>query len=212
MSLPLSFSDFLFYSSIMEDHAYFLSLGLEGSLKEEALRNYAQWQNLQGRYTPENIQVPLQELKHLKLRILDLLEQGQWIGWLSFSFVEHVLSELVFFENLLRGIRPAPAEEIAQVREWIAEHLASLEDMLDPSEEDYKIAVQAVLEENRSTPANDVQLALGLTLRELREHNELIELVQREKPLSTVHPRLLAHWRREMEQAQRDLLRLEASL
>lgn len=225
-TLPYTFtqSDLEFHSEIMKEHCIFLHLGLEKDpLKDQAYTHYLKWNDFISNGYNGDVLSLLGELKLFKTEILERLLDKEWLGWLSASFMTHILEELLQFELLLSGQKPTPDIEASQALTLMTDHLNDAESKLDPHEKSFKAvawslqdsipvlvedrdlnnvlqqyqeAVKQVTREN-GVPANDVQWMIGLTLRAGKEIDKFFGKIRDEKPVSIINEALLSHWLRE---------------
>jgi hypothetical protein len=225
-------NDLEFHSLILMEHCTFLHLGLEASpLKDEAFQHYQNWKDFIDSGYQGDVMVLVQRLKAFKTNILDRLNGGEWLGWLSASFVGHILEELVQFELLLNGRRPTPEIEAVQSLTLMGDHLASAAKMIDPLEVGFNEDAQDLIESTprpvterdantvleqyqeaahllsyeHGQPSTDVQWMIGLTLRAGEQIDHLFGHILEDKPRSIIHPLLIDHWRREQHHMSEEL-------
>jgi hypothetical protein len=143
-----------------DEHSLFLFLGLERlDLKQKAFELYDSWTYSMDRIFTSNGVDPykivldandfnnlanvdiseaqlfdlIDDLRNFKLIIIELLEAGDWIGWLWLSFVKHIHRELEYFNLKLNGITLSPATDAFYWNVTNAEHAGSTAHLLDPA-------------------------------------------------------------------------------
>jgi hypothetical protein len=161
--------DMEFHSRILLEHAAFIHLAIEEEpYKTQAFEHYQQWQQFIAQGYPEGQVQPLvSQLRDLKTVILEQLLDGKWLGWLSVSFMRHIIEELEQFQLLIQGQRPPP--DIMAVQAWrlMADHLEDAESKTDPLEVEMKQQERQLIE---SVPRVIRDLAhRGYTPRELMD-------------------------------------------
>jgi hypothetical protein len=136
----LTQADLEFQTNIMMEHCVFMNAGLvEEPYRSQAYEQYQLWQHYIQQGYPEG-QLPslLDELRLLKTSVLDQLVTGRWLGWLSASFMRHILEELEDFALLTRGQRPIPEILALKSYRYMADHLEDAESKTDPAENEFK--------------------------------------------------------------------------
>ena len=150
-------ADLEFHSVIMMEHCVFLHLGIEEEpYKTQAYEQYQRWKQFIDEGYNGDVATLLLNLRILKTTILTSLLEGKWLGWLSASFVRHILEELEEFALLLQGRKFAP--EVMVVHSWrlMTDHLEDAVSKTDPMETEVKHQSQQLLQ---STPTAIHQLA-----------------------------------------------------
>ena len=187
------------HTRLMTEHCLFLYLGIEDTtLRNQAKELYTLWfnyyQNGQG-----DLRHLLTTLRVFKEIVLLKLTQGQWLGWLSASFVDHLLDELLYFERKLNGEKLSLAEEAATAMKAVHHHAASAESWIDPSEEEWRDVMRAIKDKNKNVPKNDAQFLIGLSIQNVKELDEHLHNLQinLSKVKTSLHPLLVDHWIRE---------------
>lgn len=130
--MAATFDDIIFWSERFRDHALFLFILLDENkvpdLKQEALRQYHQWNNFINSNERTSMQLIelVNNLSNLKQDVKGYLDRGQVINVQippqDFnSLVNHMIKELNFFKVLLQG-GLSPQDEIKFWVEENAEH------------------------------------------------------------------------------------------
>lgn len=68
-----------------------------------------------------------------KNKLIDILEQGKWVGWIFVSMVEHMLKETMYFKRKVNGPDFDVQEEIHFINDHHATELAATAQMIDPN-------------------------------------------------------------------------------
>lgn len=146
--MPSALELIQFWSVQLSQHAIFLQLGLEPEdLKKEAGALHDKWEDF--RSTIPSSASPDQTaelsasakslasgLRAFKTEVHDRLVQGEWLGWLFPSFVDHTRRELDYFVSSLN----AKAEDLRvedELCSWLRfmkEHAGFAAHLLDPQE------------------------------------------------------------------------------
>jgi len=145
----LTQADLEFHSQIMLEHCVFLHLAIEVEpYKTQAHEQWQLWkQYIEDGYPEGELSPLVSQLRILKKSILDKSLDGEWLGWLSASFMRHVLEELEEFSLLTQGLRPIP--EIMAIQAWrlMSDHLEDAESKTDPIETEVKQQEQLLIKE-----------------------------------------------------------------
>jgi|DewCreStandDraft_5_1066085.scaffolds.fasta_scaffold05936_5 hypothetical protein len=105
-------------------------------LRQEAIFYYNQWRNLiSGSWTLEKVKNLILSSRDYKERLLKYLSSGIWIGWISYSMVKHMLSELEYFWSKITGAGYNVRDELLFWLFHDETETAALEKLIDPSEE-----------------------------------------------------------------------------
>lgn len=140
-NIPLD-DEIHFWSRQMTEHAMILFLGLEdndGKLKNEAFELYQRWKNfitknfydngvvvtietvflsiedlnkVEGKINLSDVNELIQQTIKFKSGIIDILEQGKWIGWIYPSLAKHMLQEAEYYYRKINGPAFTVTEEI----------------------------------------------------------------------------------------------------
>lgn len=187
----------------MGEHALFLHLLLaDAKLKDEAGDIYIRWRKFYCDNKMENfneLYPLLAELKSFKAHVLKRLNVGEWLGWAFPQFVEHILRELIYFEEKLNGRVFSQSEEIKFWNEINSEHAGFASHLLDPSERELTDKADATSKKIENLPITDLVLALEAG-RELTEFNkQTLHAALSNKVKSVIPVSLLKHVIREGE-------------
>lgn len=216
-----------FWPRQMEEHALFLSLGLEDpALRAEAARERDRWRKFRARRRegPAEAAEALAlaaDLRALKVRVHDRLAAGEWLGWLFPSFVDHIRRELDYFTAALRRARrPEPggsarraSEEMCSWLMFMMEHAAFAAHLLDPREVRLVLRARALIGDfgrlHAACGGADAQL-LSLSERAGRALDAYFvgSGLGTARARSVVHPALAAHVVREGRMFLRTVLGL----
>lgn len=204
-----------FWSARMGEHMYFIYLGLVNEdLKNKALEIKILWDEIFSNkrkkskpYVSEIIDVTYD----FQTKLQDMITNGIWIGWLSYSFLEHLIRETVYFD---RKIIDESYNINDEIKFWLWHHKSEFEaseKLLDPSEinlsniskqfiEDIKL-----LEEDINKISNnnfDINLATEEILYEyLDKTKSLKDGIENKEILSNISVDLIRHVIREGERA-----------
>ena len=192
-TLPLSKNDYDFWIRIMTEHCQFLYLSLEDDdLKSQAFDLWKEWEEVQ----VDTVTELLEQLRDFKQTVKSEA-LNRWIGWISVSFVEHILEELEYFSTLLSGQKVSHGEVIDKALDWIHDHASSASTLLDPSEEKWVQVMQKIAKDTKSVPDDEEEFLIGLTLRHEDELSRALKRIRDQNIKRTIHPLLLDHWLRE---------------
>lgn len=128
----------------LAEHALFLHMLLhEKELKQRGLDIFLRWREYlcEGAEDTPSLDIDvlfslIDELHNYKVEIINRLKSGEWLGATYVSFVEHILRELVYFEDKLAGVKMTASEEVDFWNRINSEHAGLASHLLDPSETD----------------------------------------------------------------------------
>ena len=154
---PLSIDDEInFWGRQLSDHCLFIYLGLvsdalvagklKNNLKQDALDLHNAWTQALLAPQQQSIIQLLRKTIQLKEKVLSELDKGPWIGWISYSFVLHILNEARYFLDKVQGIKLTLNDEI---KFWLYHHKSELEaedKLIDPSEKALSKLIQAFVQ------------------------------------------------------------------
>ena len=128
--------DVIFWAERLTEHCYFLYELLNEkalSLKQEAARQYKEWQAMLAKTDYNRLALLLPKLKALKLEIRKLLMNNEFIGTIELSLINHMLEELEHLQKLMND--KVSADDIIEFYLNHASEVAALSaHRLDPSE------------------------------------------------------------------------------
>ena len=189
------------------------------NLKDEAMVLHYLWKNL---VVSPNIDVnsvleAIDKTQKYQLRVQNIIKNGIWIGWLSFSFIEHLIMELSYFHNKIINNNYNLADEITF---WLWHHeseMSAVEKLLDPLEIDLSEMIKNFSEKVKILEADLIILQNGnndkdnesqfnsYTTDILFEYLNLTDMVrtgiEAANILTNISPKLINHVIREGERA-----------
>ena len=191
----------------MGEHALFLHLLLhEPTLKQRGLDLFNQWQDYVCRREFHDLQVLsdlIYSLKLYKSEILQRLLAGEWLGAVYPQFVDHILRELIYFENRMNGKYLNYAEEVLFWNTINSEHAGFASHLLDPSEVVLTDKADETSKKIRAQPASadiaSIVMAIEAGANLLEFNKEAYQAVLNGQLKSVIHPTLLRHVIREGE-------------
>lgn len=219
-----------FWGTQLSQHALFLSLGLEDSnLSKTAGVLHTDWERFRARIPEEadanqvadltqEVEELAAELRDFKTYVHNRLMAGEWLGWLYPSFVGHVRSELDYFLLSLRNVDTPPSERVSQELctwlQFMADHAAFAEHLLDPSEERLVKQAQVIKGQLQKLENRCVSVALSLVELSQRAGNLLDRYlttsgIGTERVKSIIHPVLALHVVREGRMFLRTLAEIQ---
>lgn len=142
MSRPLNIAkEVAFWRLQIEEHMLFIYQGLVDDLsilklKEQAVALHQLWHDVDGDVMPL-----IDETLKFQNLILNKITYGPWIGWLSMSFVNHLIKETEYFKKKLLGEMTHQDE----VKFWLWHHhseSAAAEKLLDPTEQELSLLLK----------------------------------------------------------------------
>ncbi len=189
----------------MGEHALFLHLLLHDSeLKQCGLDLFYEWQNYVCSRKFDDLQMLsnlLYALKEYKVTILNRLAAGEWLGAVYPQFVDHILRELIYFENKVNGVGLSPAEEVKFWNTINSEHAGFASHLLDPSEVVLTDKADSTSKKIRAQPATDdisvIVMAIESGSKLLEFNLESYQAILNKQLKSIIHPTLLKHVIRE---------------
>lgn len=136
-----------FWGKQIKKHMKFIHLGLADipeniNLKQEALTLKDSWHEIiyNDTNTQHNKKLSVLDLINVtdkyQIKIRDYIKNNVWLGWLSYSFVDHLIKELIYFKDKVSGKGYNIIDEIIF---WSWHHeseISASEKLLDPSEEE----------------------------------------------------------------------------
>ena len=96
--------DVIFWAQRLQEHCYFLHELLNENalpLKQEALTQYKQWQDMVAKNDYNRLSALLPRLKALKLDVQKRLMNNEFIGTIELSLIVHMLEELDHLQKLI---------------------------------------------------------------------------------------------------------------
>jgi hypothetical protein len=203
---------FEFWAHQVQEHMLFIKLGLAGPdaimLKEEAATLHDLWQ--QARQTKMATVSDLIEKTFLfQYLIQDYLKEGVWIGYVSFSLIEHMNAELAYFRDKLMDDTLDMEKE---VKFWLEHHCTeteAAEKLVDPLEEEvcekmneYILKIDVMKRDIRAMRDNVKNMDMEEVLDEYMMLNEeMKEKMEAKEVLTNIAPALINHVIREGEYA-----------
>ena len=195
-----------FWSLQMEEHMLFITLGLANEeLRQESYNIYLYWQAFRNRDETVSLGDIMTVTGQYKTKVLEILKSGKWIGWLFPSFLQHILDEYNYFENILLGKTLSAQEEMKFWNKINKEHIAMVKQMCDPEAKAMIELSQNFVDNFEKIPQNDftqmiilskrLTSSLGQFQKEMREHGKVMQ------SQTILHPKILDHMIRENERS-----------
>lgn len=208
-----------FWARQMSEHALFAHLGLEDpELKQAALETHQAFEDFRDQFnqTPDDIEfmnsiLPLlKKEREFQIKVLRLLDEGKWVGWIFPLFVNHVTLELDYFVDKLNGIKYSPKDEVMFWNRINSEHAAFAAHLLDPSERDLFIKADKMSVKFMNIAKSEKEMMIRLSLTASKQLDEFNKKAQSlgKTVKSIIHPVLLAHVIREGERSIKTLQNL----
>ena len=210
-----------FWARQMSEHALFAHLGLEDpDLKEAALEAHERFEAYRQEFNDKprqhdfefvNTILPmLKDLREFQIKVLNLLDQGKWIGWIFPLFVNHITLELDYFVDKLNGIKYSPDDEVLFWNRINSEHAAFAAHLLDPSERELFLKADKMSVLFNRIPKSEKEMMIRLSLKASKQLDKFNKDAQAagKAVKSIIHPVLLAHVIREGERSIETLTKL----
>jgi hypothetical protein len=145
----------------------------------------------------------LEKERNLQMRIVTLLEEGKWVGWLYPAFLNHITLELDYVVDKLNGIQYSPEEELSFWNRINGDHALTTSHLLDPSELDNVNKSADTAMEFNAIPKTEKDVMLRLSLHATKELDAFNKKAKIKGPdvKSIIHPVLLDHIIREGERS-----------
>lgn len=132
--------DLVFATDQMADHAKLMEMGfVDTAVKGECVRHYAAWNGLRQRIDSLNTAKAhieavkmAQDLRAFQADILSRLTNGQWLGWLFPTFIDHIMREGDYFLQRVTHPEGLVNNELPIWLTIEAEHAAFVAHYLDP--------------------------------------------------------------------------------
>src|SRR5688572_50708 len=132
-----SFEDeFRFWGLQIKEHMLFMYQGLvedvvkPNGLRQEAAQLHNSWHTIlsSNQISQSNFRTQVMSLLNntlnYQIRIQDLIKNNIWIGWLSYSFLDHLISESNYFKNKILN----PGYNLKYETEfWLLHHQTEIE-------------------------------------------------------------------------------------
>ena len=191
-----------FWKIQIKEHMMFIFLGLSDELmelKEKAIKLHESWHNLKVNTT--NVMPLIDETLKFQYLILKNMTKGVWIGWLSMSFMNHLIKETQYFKDKLSG-KVTYQDEI---KFWLWHHhseCAAAEKLLDPTEEELSLVLKDYIEYVKSLEKdlknNKMTKEIKNVLKEYIDNTtQLEEGILNNTIYSNISPLLIKHVIRE---------------
>ncbi len=190
-----------FWRLQIEEHMLFIYQGLvddlsETNLKQEAVTLHQAWH-----YVKDDDVMVLIELTLTYQKLILNISQHAWIGWLSVSFLEHIMKETEYFKKKLM----APLSMQEEVQFWLWHHeseCAAAEKLLDPSEEELSKLIKKFIDQiknlEKGLAKNKMNKDIKCVLNEyINQTTTLEDGILNDTILSNISPILINHVIRE---------------
>lgn len=122
----------------IKEHMLFIYQGLvDDLLKPQAVTLHQVWHKA----CEENIKDLIEDTLKFQYILLDQLKHGPWIGWLSVSFVNHLIKETEYFKSKLLG----EITKQDEIKFWLWHHYSeceAAEKLLNPTEEELSFLIK----------------------------------------------------------------------
>lgn len=198
----------VFWKRQIKEHQLFIYYGIiDYALKNEALNLHNLWGDSM---TPNQLSCLIEKTQQFQSTLLSTVKV-RWIGWLSFSFIEHLQKELMYFKQKLQNQDYNLKEELEF---WLWHHeseMAAAEKLLDPKEEEWcekikqYISTVKILKNDLQTLKRGKRTINKITedvlLEYLTSTTQLEQMIKNKTVLSNIPLSLIQHVIREGERA-----------
>jgi hypothetical protein len=217
-------NEVLFWGNQIKEHMNFIYLGLADdnqrliNLKQKAVYLKSSWENVlsmyeKKQYTKVNLTILIDETYNYQIIIQDYIKNNVWIGWLSYSFMEHLINELLYFQKKIEGSGYNLKEEMVF---WLWHHeseMAASEKLLDPLEKELSEITKDYIEEIKILQEDLVKLSGNSSRNKLNDKtieilneyllqtNELKDGIVNRNILTNISRDMINHVIREGERA-----------
>ncbi len=206
-----------FWSIQMSEHALLLHLGLEDPvLKQRGLELHEKWEKFIANLPTEpfsNVLPLLEELRAYKLKVVQTLQSGLWIGLIFPSFARHITRELDYFVDKLNDVLFSDKEEVKFWDKINSDHAGFSSHLLDITERELSLEADYLSQKIKRIVRSEREMFIKISLKAAKELDEFNRSAQRcilrNKIASIIHPVLIAHVIREGERSIQTLSRLE---
>ncbi len=168
-------------------------------LKQRGLDLYLRWKQFvcEGKMLNRKKLFPLiDDLHDYKVEIIRRLNDGEWLGAAYVSFVDHILRELLYFEDKLRGIPLSAAEEVEFWNRINSEHAGFASHLLDPEHEFLTDTADKISKKIKGLPVGDDLSSIVMAIEggvEINLFNKAALLGTLTKTIKSVLPEDLIH-------------------
>jgi hypothetical protein len=218
MTTPEVASDEIdFWVRQLSEHALFLYLGIEEpNLKAEALKLHQKFEDFRTKFNgrPNDIALMntvfplLQQEREFKVRVLQALDAGKWIGWIFPLFVNHTILELDYLVDKLNGKQYSAEDELMFWNRINSEHAAFAAHLLDPAERELFLSADQASQKFFDIPTSEMEMWVKLSItasEELDKFNKTARSAGPKAVKSVIHSVLLEHVIREGERSIKTL-------
>lgn len=202
MSSPYTFEEEVaFWSRQVKEHMMILNLGIvDVSLKQTAAYFETMWATIvETRPTLEEVNKLLDATREFQENVMEMLAESIWIGWLSYSFLNHITMELNYFTAKVNGAGYNMKDELDFWLWHDADELAGAEKLVDPTEEQLSATMKAYIAKAKALRAkqtvDDIALAALAEFVDLNE--DLKDKMEAQEVLTNIPFDLVEHVIRE---------------
>ncbi len=206
----IALNEINFWARQMSEHALFNHLGLEESdLKQEALKIHKSLEAFREKLNKDSLDLKhmneilplLQQEREFQVKIIKMLEEGKWVGWLFPTFENHITLELDYFVDKLNGKKYSPMDEVKFWNKINSDHAGMTAHLLDPSEKEAVSKANALSDNFYNMPKNEKEMMIKLSLKATKELDAFNKKSKAKGKAvkSIIHPVLLDHVIREGE-------------
>lgn len=188
----MSTQDFNFWKKQIEEHMLFLKLGLTNNhLQVQACQFLTKWQNV----NTNSINLLIKNTLTFQQHLQSLLLKGMWIGWISYSFIQHLNDELIYFDKKLNYQLTRNQE----IEFWVKHHVTEMEaaeKLLDPLEEQLCTSIKNYIDKVKTLKKSNI---LNFTYKYLELNEDLKDKMLNKEVLTNISLTLINHVIREGE-------------
>lgn len=154
MGSPFTAEDEIaFWGNQLREHMEFISLGIvQPEIVKRAKALEEKWARVI-KNPAKNVDVAkelIDETEVFQYEIADRLKVGEWIGWLSYSFINHLILESTYFSEKLSGFGYNLADESRFWLDHDGTESAAAEKLIDPSEEEVAEKVRKYIKHTKA--------------------------------------------------------------
>lgn len=223
----------------LDKHDFTIQSVIEDNLKSDALKLWEEWDLLMRKIflsvkidadkiklsqdditkiteknEKEKISILLEKTVTYQSKIKGILQEGKWIGFVYYSFVEHVQNETKYFEKKINGTMIPLNDELTYIVDHDATELAVTEKLVDPintNSELEKILKMFSNKEFKGMSDSERKILKSITGKSdidtvIKYNNAILDAKLPDPLISIINPIIAKHVTREFERFK---LRLE---
>lgn len=198
--------DRTFWTEQIKEHILFIYLMLEDKeYKNKTLEYMKIWKKPE-KWIDDDWVKNTEDLLQFQRDIMEVLSTGKWLGWIFYSFLEHICDETEFAIKKVREIDMSDKEEVMFWKDVIKDHSSLDIHLLDPSEEKYISTIEDI-KNNISGLDPESKSYILMTYQYAEELDKFHQGLQNKEVKLIIHPLLLQHMIREEDRAKDELKR-----